>query len=81
MAEILLVHSPMAKFHFKLLDTHIVSDRGMHDLADETAAQIEAIRLARSLRETRLELAGRNCSIHVVDEHGKTVCVIPIDVI
>jgi hypothetical protein len=54
-------------------------DHGVHDLADETAAQIEAIRLARSLRETRSELAGRNYSIHVVDEYGKAVCVIPID--
>jgi Mg2+/Co2+ transporter CorC len=69
----------MPNFHFKLVDTRIVSDHGVHDLADETAAQIEAIRLARSLRETRSELAGRNYSIHVVDEYGKAVCVIPID--
>jgi hypothetical protein len=69
----------MAKFHFKLINTNIVSDHGVHDLADETAAQIEAIRLARSLRETRPELAGRNCSISVADEHGRGVCIIPVD--
>ncbi|MFK4720527.1 hypothetical protein ABIE89_001627 [Bradyrhizobium niftali] len=69
----------MPKFHFKLVDTRIVSDHGVHDLADETAAQIEAIKLARSLRETRPELAGRNCSISVVDEHGRGVCIIPVD--
>lgn len=69
----------MPNFHLKLVDTRIVSDHGVHDFADETAAQIDAIRLPRSLRETRPDLAGRNCSIHVVDEYGKAVCVIPID--
>src|ERR1700761_4670219 len=67
----------MAKFHFKLIDTNIVSDHGVHDLADETAAQIEAIKLARSLRATRPELAGRNCSVSVVDENGKGVLPYP----
>ncbi|MCS3928860.1 hypothetical protein M2175_003891 [Bradyrhizobium elkanii] len=42
-------------------------------------AQIEAIRLARSLRATRPELVGRNCSVSVVDENGKSICVIPVD--
>lgn len=69
----------MAKFHFKLIDTNIVSDHGVHDLLDETAAQIEAIKLARSLRDTRPDLAGRKCSVVVVDEHGRQVCIIPID--
>ncbi|TYL83508.1 DUF6894 family protein [Bradyrhizobium cytisi] len=69
----------MPKFHFKLVDTHIVSDHGVHDLPDEIAAQVEALRLVRSLRETRPELVGRNCSISVVDERGKGVCIIPVD--
>ncbi|WP_408912982.1 DUF6894 family protein [Bradyrhizobium arachidis] len=69
----------MPKFHFKLTDTTIVSDHGVHDLADDTAAQTEAIRLARSLRATRPELAGRNCSVSVVDENGSGICLIPID--
>jgi hypothetical protein len=69
----------MPRFHFKLTDTRIVSDHGVHDLADDTAAQIEAIRLARSLRATRPELVGRNCSVSVVDENGRGICLIPID--
>ncbi len=69
----------MPKFHFKLIDTRIVSDHGVHNLTDETAAQIEAIKLARSLRETRPELAGRNCSVLVADEGGREICSIPID--
>jgi hypothetical protein len=70
----------MPLYHFKLVDTRIVSDHGTHDLVDETAAQIEAIRLARSVRATRPELVGRNCSILVTDEHGAGVCVIPIEI-
>ena len=31
----------MPMFHFKLIDTRIVSDDGVHDLPDETAAQIK----------------------------------------
>ncbi|MGY4432897.1 hypothetical protein ACVWWO_005374 [Bradyrhizobium sp. F1.13.1] len=69
----------MPKFHFKLVDTHIVSDHGVHDLSNETTAQIEAIKLARSVRATRPELAGRNCSVSVVDENGKGICLIPVD--
>jgi hypothetical protein len=40
----------MRKYHFKLVDTHFVADYGSHELVNETAAQIEAIRLAQSLR-------------------------------
>ncbi|MET4072672.1 hypothetical protein ABID58_007501 [Bradyrhizobium sp. S3.2.6] len=71
----------MPKFHFKLVDTHIVSDHGVHELPDETAAQIEALRLVRSLRETRPELIGRDCSISVIDGHGNRVCIIPVDAV
>jgi len=38
----------MPLYHFKLVDTHIVSN-----LTDKTAAQIEAIKLARSVRAAR----------------------------
>lgn len=69
----------MPKFHFKLIDISIVSDHGEHDLLDETVAQIEAIKLARSLHTSRPHRVGRNCSISVVDEMGKKVCRIPID--
>lgn len=70
----------MPKFYFKLIDTHIVSDHGVHDLPDETVAQKEAVKLVRSLRETRAELlVGRHCSISVSDENGTDICIIPID--
>jgi hypothetical protein len=70
----------MPLYHFKLVDSRIVSDHGVHDLPNETAAQIEAIKLARSLRASHPELAGMNCAISVTDESGAGVCVIPLDI-
>jgi hypothetical protein len=71
----------MPLFSFKLINTHFVSDFGVHDLPGETEAQIEAIRLARSLRETRPELVGQCYSIFVSNDDGGAVCTIPLDVI
>jgi uncharacterized protein DUF6894 len=70
----------MPLYHFKLIDSRIVSDHGVHDLPNETAAQIEAIKLARSLRASRPELVGKNCVISVTDEGGTGICVIPLDI-
>jgi len=69
-----------ALYYFKLIDSRFVSDYGVHDLQDdETAAQIEAIKLARSVREARPELIGEHCSISVTREDGAGICLIPID--
>ncbi len=54
-------------------------DFGAHDLPSETEAQIEAIKLARSLRETRPELVGKGYSIFVIDDDDAAICVIPLD--
>jgi hypothetical protein len=70
----------MPLYSFKLVDTRFVSDYGVHELEDETVAQIEAIRLARSVREARPELIGQHCSISVTDESGAGVCIIPLEI-
>ena len=70
----------MPLFHFKLVDSHIVTEHGVHDWSDASSAQIEAIKLARSLRASRPELIGMNCSISVTDESGASVCAIPLDI-
>jgi hypothetical protein len=70
----------MPLYSFKLVDTRFVSDYGVHELEDETVAQIEAIRLARSVREARPELIGQHCSISVTDETGAGVCIIPLEI-
>ena len=69
----------MPKFQFKLSDHAIVADHGSHDLKDDATAQMEAIKLARSIREARPELIGRNCSILVTTPDGESICSIPID--
>jgi hypothetical protein len=70
----------MPLYYFKLVDTRFVSDYGVHELEDETVAQIEAIKLARSVREARPELIGQHCSISVTDESGAGVCIIPLEI-
>jgi hypothetical protein len=69
----------MPLYYFKLVDSHFVSDYGVHELGDETEAQIEAIKLARSVRQARPELTGQHCSISVTAEDGAGICLIPID--
>jgi uncharacterized protein DUF6894 len=70
----------MPFYHFKLVDTRIVGDHGTHHLADETTAQIEAIKLARSLRAARPELVGMHCTVSVTDENGAGICMIPLEI-
>jgi hypothetical protein len=69
----------MPRYHFKLVDSRRVSDYGVHELIDDTIAQIEATKLARSRRADRQELAGQQYSISVTTESGVGICVIPID--
>ena len=49
----------MPRYHFKLVDGNIVSDHATHELDDETMAQIEALKVAHSLSETRPEFLGK----------------------
>jgi hypothetical protein len=53
----------------------------VHELADDTAAQIAAIELAGSIREERPELLGQSYSVSVNDDCGVEVCVIPLEII
>jgi hypothetical protein len=69
----------MPLYYFRLVDHRLVSDYGVHDLPDDAVAQVEALKLAESLRETRPHLLGQNYSISVTNETGAGVCVIPLD--
>jgi hypothetical protein len=71
--------SAMPLYYFKLVDSKIVADHGVHELADDAAARLEAIKLARSLRETRPQLRGLRYSISVTAEDGAGVCLMPLD--
>lgn len=69
----------MPKYYFKLVDSSIVADHGVHELPNPAVACSEAFRLAHSLHETRPELRGQHCSISVTDELGTGICIIPLD--
>jgi hypothetical protein len=66
-------------YYFKLVDSIIVADHGVHELVDDDAARVEAIKLARSLRETRPQLRSSHCSISVTAEDGAGVCLVALD--
>jgi hypothetical protein len=51
----------MRRYHFKLVDSRIVSDYGVHELIDDTIVRTEAIKLARSMRSARPELVEQHC--------------------
>src|ERR1700733_12525110 len=70
----------MPRYYFKLIDGHLVTNYGVHDLDNATAAQIAAIELARSIRQERPELVGQRYSVSVTDEFGVDVCFIPIEI-
>jgi hypothetical protein len=70
----------MPRYYFKLVDGHLVANYGAHDLEDDTAAQIAAIELARSVREAKPELLGHRYSISVTDEFGGDVCTISLEI-
>jgi hypothetical protein len=70
----------MPLYYFKLVDSRMVVDHGTHELEDDTAAQIEAIKLARSVREARPELVGQHYSISVSVDGGGGGCTIPLEV-
>ena len=69
----------MPLYYFKLVDSIIVADHGVHELDDDAAARAEAGKLAQSLRETRPQLRGTHCSISVTAEDGAGVCLVALD--
>src|ERR1700719_3734812 len=82
-ATVILLYSGDARrsvplYYFKLVDSIIVADHGVHELVDDDAARVEAIRLARSLRETRPQLRGSHCSISGTAEDGAGFCLVPL---
>ena len=69
----------MPLYYFKLVDSIIVAGHGVHELVDDAAARVEAIKLAHSLRKTRPHLRGSHYSISVTAEDGTGVCLIALD--
>jgi hypothetical protein len=71
----------MPLYYFKLVDRRIVTDYGVRDLQDDTAAQMEATKLARSVREARPDLVGQHYSISVSADGRGAICIIPLEIL
>ncbi len=69
----------MPLYYFKLVDGRTVTDYGVSDLLDDTIAQVEAIKLARSVRVSQPELIGQHYSITVLSGEG-AICIIPLEI-
>ena len=69
----------MPRYHFYLVDSQTVADKGGHELPDNATAENVAKHLAERLRGDLPELRNRNFAIVVTDEDGERVCRIPID--
>ena len=71
----------MPLYHFDLVDTKTVADRGGEVLRDDIGAMDSADELARKLLATYPDLKNRHYSILVTNEEGDEVCRLPLDVI
>jgi hypothetical protein len=63
------------RYHFHLVDSQTVADKGGQELPDNATAERVAKRLAERLRGD----LPHNFSVVVTDEDGEWVCRIPID--
>ena len=71
--------SLMPRYHFHLVDSQTVADKGGQELADNATAERVAKQLAERLRGDLPQLRNRNFAVVVTDEDGGRVCRIPID--
>jgi hypothetical protein len=69
----------MPRYHFDLVDHHVVEDHGGQVLADDITATEVADELARRIHDVRAELRGRGYAILVTDSEGREVHRAPID--
>ena len=69
----------MPRYHFHLIDSETLADKGGHELPDNAAAEMVAKQLAERLRGDLPQLRNRNFAIVVTDEDGERVFRIPLD--
>jgi len=71
----------MPRYHFDLVDSKTVADKGGEELPDNATAETIARQLAARLRDAQPELLNRNYAILVKGEEGERICRIPIDLL
>jgi hypothetical protein len=63
----------MPSFRFNLEDHHFIADRGLHDCADESDAQMMANEIADRLVQQQPEFLEGGYAIVVRDENNKQI--------
>ena len=71
-------HAGMPLYYFKQVDTRIVPNHGVHNLPDEAAARLEAIKASALFARNSPEV-DRAALLYLTDEHGAGICVVPVD--
>jgi hypothetical protein len=71
----------MPRYHFDLVDSKTIADKGGQELPDDAMAERIAKQLAASLRKAQPELKNRNFAILVTNQDGERVCRVPLDLL
>jgi hypothetical protein len=71
----------MPRYHFDLVDSKTVADKGGQELPDDAMAERIAKQLAASLRKAQPELKNRNFAILVTNQDGERICRVPLDLL
>jgi hypothetical protein len=71
----------MPFYHFDLINTRTVADKGEAELPDDIEAMDSADELARRLLEERPDLRNRHYAVLVTNDDGDEICRVPLDII
>ena len=71
----------MPRYHFDLVDSKTIADKGGQELPDDAMAERKAKQLAASLRKAQPELKNRNFAILVTNQDGERICRVPLDLL
>jgi hypothetical protein len=71
----------MPRYHFDLVDSKTVADKGGQELPEDAMAERIAKQLAASLRKAQPELKNRNFAILVTNQDGERICRVPLDLL
>jgi uncharacterized protein DUF6894 len=71
----------MPRYHFDLVDSKTVADKGGQELPDDAMAERIAKQLAASLRKAQPELKNRNFAILVTNQDCERICRVPLDLL
>jgi hypothetical protein len=71
----------MPRYHFDLVDSKTIADKGGQELPDDAMAERIAKQLAASLRKAQRELKNRNFAILVTNQDGERICRVPLDLL